>query len=74
MTFYMREEGSDHPFHYPTWKMASEQFILYRTTIFFFAIHSAVLETHNLEGAESNRSMSFIALHLFASLNLAGLS
>lgn len=35
MTFYMREEGSDHPFHHPTWKMASEQFILYRTTIFF---------------------------------------
>lgn len=52
----MREEGSDHAFHHLTWKMASEQFILYRTT--FLAIHSAKLEAHKLERAESNRSMS----------------
>lgn len=58
----------------PQGKMASEQFILYRTTIFFFDMHSAMLENHNLERSTPNRSMSFIVLHLLASLNLSGLS
>lgn len=50
----MREEGSDHAFHHLTWKMASEQFILYRTT--FLAIHSAMLEAHQLGSTEAHKS------------------
>lgn len=67
---FLREEGPDHPYQHPMGKMAKcrigELFILYWTMI-YFAIHPAVLYTHNLERTEPSRSMSFKLLRPSAS-------